>query len=263
MFRVGSAGPIAVPPTLSGGILALGTGAAGGAPGAHEGTGAPPRLAGPRRTTDTTSQTPAPAATHSEPHTKAFSDAAIGVNAHDSSWINATAGAVALSLAFAQSTAVAVALGISLTINTIDTTTLAKVEDSKLDSDGAITVHADGTGRIDSLAFGISLAVAISLDASAISVAATGAVSLNDITSVVEATIANTTTSATHTVSAGGRVSVTASNTSTLKAIAIAASASISGSINSLSVSISLGLALAHNRVEKSVTASVVGITSF
>src|SRR4029079_48419 len=94
--------------------------------------------------------------------TDAGSGAGVSVAASDDSWINSTAGAVAVAIAVSQKTAVGVALGVSLTINSVENTTRAAVVDSDIASDGTVAVTAESHSRIDSLAFGIAVAVAIS-----------------------------------------------------------------------------------------------------
>src|SRR5439155_13737980 len=61
-------------------------------------------------------------------------------------------------------------------------------------------------------------------------------------------------------LSAGGAMTVTAAASPPIEATAIAAAASISGATTSPSVAVSIGLALAHNRIDKDVTASIVNI---
>ena len=259
---VTAGGPIAVAAEMRAGIFTVGIGAAGSVAGSNTGSAFAVSVAGSIGVNEIRNVTLARVRTSSTLTTTVGSGGAVSVTALDDSWINATAGAVALSLAFSQKTAVAPALGLSLTFNNIQKTTRAAVENSTIASDGAVTVLADSNSRIDSLGFGIALAVAISLNASAIGVGATGAVSFNKITSVVDATIMNTSTTGTATVTAKGPITVTASDDSTIEAIAIAASASISGSTSSASVAISIGIALAHNRINKQTTASVVDIPS-
>src|SRR5439155_5429997 len=105
-------------------------------------------------------------------------------------------------------------------------------------------------------------AVAVSGNASAIGVGATGALSFNDISNTIEATVRNTNLDASGTVAAGGAVSVTASDHSSIDAIAVAATAAISGSTTSTSVGVSIGLALAHNKIDKDVAASILNVPS-
>ncbi|MEO6651268.1 MAG: hypothetical protein ABIP17_01255, partial [Ilumatobacteraceae bacterium] len=251
---------------MNAGIFALGIGATASVAGSNDGFALAFSLAGSLGYNQIHNLTQARVMNGSTLTTLAIpatSAQGVSVVATDDSWINSTAGAVALALAFSQKTAVAPALGISVTINEITSTTRAVVENSTIVADGVVGVRASSTGRIDSLGFGIALAVAISLDATAIGVAATGAISSNKITTIVEATIRNTATG-TGTVSAGGPISVTASNDATIKAIAIAASASVSAAVGfgKPSISISIGIALAHNRIDGRTSARIAGISS-
>lgn len=187
----------------------------------------------------------------------------ISVTADDSSEIDAVAGAVAMSIAVSQNTSVAAGLGLSLTINDIENTIRAAIEDSQITADGTVTVSADSDAEIDSLAFGISVGVSVSTSGS-VSVAAnaTGALSFNTIDNLVEATVVDTAAPGTASLSAGGAVNVTASDDSKINAIATAATASVSVGPSATSVSVAIGLALAHNRIEKDILASLVNLTS-
>lgn len=239
-------------------IFALAIGAAGSVTGSGNGNAIGISAAGSASVNTIRVNTQARARNSSELKTQAGTGAAIGLSADDDSSIQAVAGAAALSIAVSQNTAVAAGLGLSLTINDIANTTRAAVEDSGIIADGAVTVLADSDAEIDSLAFGIGVSVAISGNASAIAANCTGALSFNEIDNLVEATIRNTTGTAT--VSAGGALTVTASDDSVIKAIATAASASVSGSTTAVSVSVAIGFALAHNRIDKDVSASLVNL---
>ncbi|MCA1683991.1 MAG: hypothetical protein LC708_02540, partial [Actinobacteria bacterium] len=159
-----------------------------------------------------------------------------------------------------QQTSVGFALGFSLTLNDIDTTTRAVIVDTPVDADGAVSLHADSEARIDSLAFGIGIAIAVSPSATAVSVSATGALAFNEIASVVEASLANTSSSGTPTVAAGGPISLTADNDAAISAIALAASASVSVSASATSISVAVGISIAHNRIDKTTTATITNV---
>ncbi|MEY2518222.1 MAG: large repetitive protein, partial [bacterium] len=238
-------------------IFAIGIGAAGSVAASNSGSAFAVSVAGSIGVNEIHGNTSASVVKASGLTTVDGSGAGVAVTASDHSSINSTAGAAALSIASSQSTAAAVALGLSLTINDIDATTRAAVEDSELQSDGAVTVSAASDAKIDSLAFGIAVAVAVSGNASAIGVGATGAVSFNTIEKLVEATIADTAATGASSVSAVGAISVTASDASTINAIALAAAASVSGSTSAASVAVSIALALAHNTIDGSVLASI------
>ncbi len=240
-------------------IFALAIGAAGSVSGSGSGNAIGISGAGSASVNQIRVNTQA-RAIHSSLTTAAGYGAEIRLSADDDSTIIATAGAAALSIAVSQNTAVAAGLGLSLTINDIANTIRAAVEDSTVSAAGAVTVSADSDAQIDSLAFGISIGVALSGNASAIAANCTGAMSFNEIDNLVEATICNTTGAGT--LSAGGTLSVTASDDSTIRAIATAASASVSGSTTAMSVSVAIGLALAHNRIDKDVSASLVNLPS-
>ena len=272
---VTSGGPISVYAEMLAGIFALGIGAAGGVAGSGSGSAFAVSLAGSIGYNRTRNNTRARVSNGSH-LTSTGNAAAIVVQATDASWINATAGAVAVSIAVSQKTAVAAALGLSLTINEITNSTSAGVVDSELDSDKAITVSASSTSRIDSLSFGIAVAVGISGSATAIGVGATGAISFNTINNVVSATIANSATNGTATAASRGSALITfchgapstqsivveACDDSAIKAIAIAAAASVAGSTSATAVSVAVGLALAHNKITKTVAASIVNMPS-
>ena len=243
-------------------IFALAIGAAGSVTNSGSGNAIAGSLAGSASINQIGANTQARVRNGSRLTTRNGSGGSIEVNASDDSGIEAVAGAANLSIAVAQSTAVAAGLGFSLTINDITNDAKALVEDSDLSSDAGVAVSAESEADIDSLAFGISVGVAISGSATAVSVNATGALSFNEIANTVEATVSNNLPTGTATLSAGGPVSVTASDDSTIDAIAVAAAASISGSTSGTSVSVGIGLALAHNRIDKDVSASIVNLPS-
>ncbi|MFN9549073.1 MAG: hypothetical protein ACK56Q_02210, partial [Pirellulaceae bacterium] len=190
----------------------------------------------------------------------------IFVTAKDTSEIESIAGALAVSVAVSQQIAAAPALGLSLTINEIVNQTRSAVEDSDLESYRNVSVTADAEPTIDSMALGLSVGVAISGNAAAIGVSATGAVSYNEINSRVEAALGNiqapdpANPEASGTVLANGVVKVAATDTSKIDALGAAASASVSGSTSATGVSVSLGLGLAHNTIDKDIVARVVNV---
>ncbi|MDB5862130.1 MAG: repeat-containing protein, partial [Ramlibacter sp.] len=254
-------GGITVEAEMLAGIFSLGIGAAGSLA-SSQGAGVAVAAAGSVGVNNIRNSTQARVRNGSTLTTAAGSGGAISVRADDNSWIDATAGAAAISIALTQKTAVAPALGISLTFNAIENTTRAAVEDSDLRSNGTITVSAESDARIDSLAFGIAVGMAISGNASAISVGATGALGFNEIDNLVEATVRNSAPGGAATVVSDGAFSVTARDDSISHAIAVAASLGISGTTNATSVSVAVGLALAHNRLDKDVTASIANLSS-
>jgi hypothetical protein len=183
----------------------------------------------------------------------------IRVATSDDSLIESVAGAANLSIASTQGSGAAVGLGISLTINDIENTTQALIENTSIDAFGAVEVEAISTAVIRSLGFGISVSVAISEDASAVAANATGALSFNEIDKSIEAAIRNSDPPGTATLISSS-VSITADDQSLIEAISVAAGVSVSGATSATAVSISIGLALAHNRIATDVTASIVNM---
>ncbi len=256
-------GPITIDADSLASIFALAIGAAGSVSGSGSGNAIAGSLAGSASINQIRTRTQARARNGSKLKTRAGKGAAISLSAYDDSDIIATAGAAALSISVSQSTAVSAGLGFSLTINDITNTTRAAVEDSDIIADGTVTISADSDADIDSLAFGISVGVSVSTAGSvAVAANATGALSFNKIDNLVEATVIDTAAAGAATLTAGGAVSVTASDDSTIDAIATAATASVSVGPSATSVSVAIGLALAHNRIEKDVLASLVNLSS-
>lgn len=256
-------GPITIDTDSLATIFALAIGAAGSVTGSGSGNAIAGSLAGSASINQIRTNTQARTRRRSKLTTTASKGAAISLSADDESSIQAVAGAEALSIAVGQSTAAAVGLGFSLTINDITNTIRAAVEDSEIFADGVVTVSADSEADIDSLALGISVTVAVSGSSSAIAANATGAMSFNKIDNLIKATVVDTAAEeGSARITAGGTVSVTASDDSTIDATATAATASISGTTSATSVSVAIGLALAHNRIEKDVVASLVNVSS-
>jgi hypothetical protein len=187
---------------------------------------------------------------------------ALSVQAQDNSSIKALAGEGGLTIAGSSSgSGGGLGLGFSLTVNNITDTTLASIEDSGVSAEGAVDVMAESHADIESRAFGLQVSGKISGSGSAIDAQATGALSFNDIHSAVEATIGNSQPAPSGAVfKAGGGVEVDANDDSTIQAVAIAAALTLSGSTSALAVAVDIGLALAHNRIDKDIAASIVGV---
>ena len=185
----------------------------------------------------------------------------LAVEATDNSSINATAGEAGLAIALSVTSSKGASLSFSLTDNEIDHASQAAIEDSDVSVEGAVNVLAENHASIESLAFGFEVGAKISGTGSAIDAQATGALSFNTIESTVEATISSDEPESVGAVfEAGGGIEVAAHDLSTVQAVATASAVSVAGSTDATAVSIDIGQAVAHNRIDKDIAASIVGI---
>ncbi|MFM8188319.1 MAG: hypothetical protein ACKN85_07560, partial [Pirellula sp.] len=263
--NISTAGSISVLAEMAASIFAVGIGASGGVASSTTGTAFAVSVAGSIGVNRIRNQTQSKVRSNSTVTTRSGSSANkdIRVSARDNSSIDAVSGSAAVSLSRSQSTSVAVALGLSLSLNEITGTTHATVTDSTLNSAGGILVLSDADASIKSIAFGISVGVALSSTASSVSVGSIGAVSYNTIDSDVRAAIENSSPTNTRSVSANGNVIIAATDDSQIEAFGLAASANISGSTSATGVSVGVGLALGSNTIDKDVVATVLNVPTF
>ncbi|WP_108257940.1 beta strand repeat-containing protein [Mangrovicoccus ximenensis] len=192
-----------------------------------------------------------------------YAAGAVSVSASDETMIEAIAGSVAVSLnvGSGDGAKVGVGLGVSVTVNEIEVDTEASLTSTTVEA-ASLDVTASTASVIDSLAFGIALAVTQSSD-SAISVAATGAAADNLVANSAIAVIEDTADSGA-TVTVSGDVTLDASDSTVITADAIAASLSLSISSDSTSVSGDLGVAVTLNDISNTVRAAIndIAVTS-
>ena len=255
-----ASGAIELKATDEADIFSVAIGAAGSVSGSSQGNAISGSLAGSASINQIKISTQALAHNGSQLTTRAESGAGISITATDNSSINATAGSAALQAAMGQNMSVAVGLGFSLTINDIDNTALAAIEDSTVVSDSTLAVMAHSQAEIESLAFGIALGLAASTNGTGVAANATGAISKNDIDNTIEAVISDTTPLTTNSITTGDTVTVSAIDDSTIEAQALAAAVSIGVSSNSASAAVSIGVGVALNSIENDTLAMIDGV---
>ena len=165
----------------------------------------------------------------------------VGVSATTSSKVKADAGAFAAAGAGGAGAGVAVGLANSLAINTVQTTTRAKIESSTIDTTGAVSVTAVSNGEIRSWSVGFGLSGAGGAGAG-VAVSGAGAESINAVASTVEALVSSSA------ILADGTVTVTASDTSLIDAIAGSAGLAGAGGAGA-GVGVGFGISVADNRI--------------
>ena len=192
--------------------------------------------------------------------------AAVEVEAHDTGAILAISGALGLSGKFGSGTNGSVAVGVSIAINNVTPTVLAEISGSSVTTAGGITVTAtsvdgDTPGQPNNStdngmapgihAFSLGGAVAVAAGSGTnISGAVGGGFAFNTIGGSTTATIDG------GTISAGGDVEVSGTDSRTIDATTFAGAVSISGG-SSTSVGISIGLSIAQNTITSSLEASI------
>ncbi|MGH3371710.1 MAG: hypothetical protein ACRDPR_17090, partial [Nocardioidaceae bacterium] len=179
----------------------------------------------------------------------------IEVKASDESSIKADAGAGALGAGISGTGAVAGAVGVSIAKNEISNTIRALIDDSDVDADGSLTVSATTAADIDVFALAGALAVT-GTGGAGVSLAGVGATTENSISNTVEAIIGNSTLAELQEVTAGGPVTITASDTSDIdnEAIGFAAAITFAGLGG---VSGSVAVVLSTNTISNAVRAGI------
>ena len=182
------------------------------------------------------------------------------MSALDNTVIRAEAGSGAVSLTVGGSgTNVGVGLGISLTINEIENITRALIDDSTIVSGGTLGLVADSNSDIDSLAFGIALGVSGG-SGTAVSANGVGASAYNTVDNVIEASIGDSDTTDSNSVTAAGPASLSASDDAAITADAAAATLSVAVSGSNAAPSGSLGVGLSLNTIGNQTLAAIDGV---
>jgi hypothetical protein len=186
----------------------------------------------------------------------------VTVDATDSADIDATAGAAAFSLAVGGSggdTSVGVDLGIALAINEVDNSAIALIDDTTVEAGGTVSVTAASTSAIDALAFGVALGISTSSGSgTSVSVNGTVAVTYNEITNTTSASITDSDTASVDTVTAGGGVTLSATESGSIVADAVSVTADISiGSGSGTEISGDIAASVAINDIENTTEAVI------
>jgi len=167
----------------------------------------------------------------------------LSVTAIDNSTIDADAGAGSVSISGSFVGAVDVSIGAAAAVNDITSNTTATIDQSTVTAD-AVTVKADSTASMDALA--VATSVSTSIAPTGISFAGGGAGAGNTADGTIAATISGNST-----ITATGDVSLSARDSSTLKADVG------SGALSIALIGASVGLSVSTNLVDRTVTASI------
>ncbi len=187
---------------------------------------------------------------------------AVSVHAVNNATIYSDGGGVSLIIASGVATSANnLSVGLSVALNSIDTDTLAFIDNSPIDSSGDIAVLAELTPTIDALTIAGALAVSSGGTGSVLNLAGAGAGAKNSITGKTHAFIIDTdpTSAAGIVTRNGGNVSVDAIDKSRITsdggAFAVAMSFSVTGSYTNLG----FGISVAINDISSNVQAYVKG----
>jgi hypothetical protein len=173
------------------------------------------------------------------------------VAAEDANSITATAGAATASINVDSGTNVGVGLGIAVAVNEIDSSALAEIDDTTVDADGTVAITASSTGSIKALAFGASLTIASSSDGNAAGLSANVAVTTNTIENTTRAAIEDSEPLSANTLTAGGAVTLSATESGVILADALSVSANFAfGSSSGNSISGSMTASAAVNTIQ-------------
>ncbi len=183
---------------------------------------------------------------------------AMSIAALDDSTIKAEAGSAVVTIGVGSGTNVGVGLGLSMTINQIGNTTHAVIDDSEVVTGDMLTMSADGTSDIDSLALGVALGVT-AFSGKNVSINAIGAASSNEIANVIEAVIRDSDSGDAESVQAGGTISLSATDDASINAEAIAATATVAAGSRT-SGGGSLVAAVVINTIDNQTRAAIDGV---
>ena len=168
---------------------------------------------------------------------------AITVSADDRSRITSLAGAVSVAAAFAGGAAVAVAVGVSLARNVIDNEVEAAILNA---GDAANPVTADSvevTASEVASIHGISFAASVAIGAGVVGIAVSGA-GAQATNIILTRTNAHIDSSV---IDSAGDVTISAADTSTIKALILAVAVAVGA--GTVGVGVAIGLSLAENMI--------------
>ncbi len=202
------------------------------------------------------------------------------VSATDSSSIETIAGALGLSGKFGGSAGGSVAVGLSVAVATITPTVVAEVSGSGVTASGDVTVQAisqnassdpnstlpnwtvgsrrpgdNSSPGINAYALGGAVAISAGSGVQA-GVAVGGAIAINTIGGSTEAQIDDTGQSTGSTISAGGTLIVSGTESRSISALTVAGSVSIAA--GTTSVGVSIGLSIAQNTISTAMDAAII-----
>src|SRR5690606_15221877 len=130
-----------------------------------------------------------------------------------------------------------------------------------VDAAGAVSVIALSSASISATAFGVAVGVTTGSGSTSVNVNATVAVTINEISNTTRAEIIDSDTATPDTVTAGGPVTLSATETGSIIANAVSVSASINvSSSTGASVSVPVTAAVARNTISNTTRAAIIGV---
>ena len=176
-----------------------------------------------------------------------ISAASVTLKASDTSKIKALAIGASIAAGFAGIAGIAVSVAVTLARNEIDNRVTASISgvSSGVRSVGDVTLTADGTAAIESLA--VAASVALSGATVAASLSGAGAEATNVILTRTNSFVSASDVTTTGSGAGVGDVALRAQNDSSIRAIVAAASAAVSGGI--VAVGGSIGVSLSRNQI--------------
>ena len=185
----------------------------------------------------------------------------VRVNASEASTIDALTGSIAVSLNVGNGSGskVGVGLGIAVTINKVNASAIARVDDTTISAAGQnVEITATNSASINSTAFGVALTVTSSQSGAAVGVSANVAVSNNDINLTTQAllTDSDTVVDQDEILDAADLI-LSATDSGDITANAVSAALSVSMSSGSTSVSGGLTVAASDNTITSTTEALV------
>ncbi|MCJ8339824.1 MAG: LEPR-XLL domain-containing protein [Pseudomonadales bacterium] len=189
-----------------------------------------------------------------------YSSAAVKVKAENDSTINATVAAVALAVSVGNP-AIGVAIGAAISRNDIGTSSSryglsAYLQDSIVDTSGALTVSSINTMTIDAGVGAGAMAIAGSTGAG-ISGAGTGVSVVNNINADISAVVKSTTTAKSILASS---LNIYVEDTSKITAMGLGVSIAGSFAPSDPSVALAIGVSLSENNIDNNLSASLNNI---
>ncbi len=179
---------------------------------------------------------------------------ALSISATDNSTVNTFSGGASFALAGGQSSSGAISVGASASVNEVNNSIKAYVDNSRIFSTGTVSVKAESTANIWSLSLAGAVSGTSTTSGLSGAFAGAGTGSSNTVQNTIEATIQNGSN-----VSSTGAISVTATDNSTIKAYAGALSIAIALGSNT-SGAVGVGASIAVNNIDNSIKANIDGV---
>jgi hypothetical protein len=183
---------------------------------------------------------------------------AVTIAATDDATISANVVAASASVGIGSTGTLAVSIAVPLADNTIDNLTRALIDDSSVNAGGSLTLTADAMADIDVTGVAAALSVAASSGTLAVGASVTVAVVNNTVDGTIEALISDADAADAQSVTAGGPITISATNTNDIDALTGSVAASVAATGGSVSISAAAAVALAENTVGTDVSAGII-----